>query len=405
VLRTVAAEEFDVVVDLLEMAAGRHPTAQARQDALAAYPLDRTWGVYDGGRLVGATSSDRLAITVPGGGTPVAVRPTLAAVTPTARGRGHATALLSHQLADFAARKEPIAIATTSTPGLLTRVGYAPANVAVEMEVDTAYVRVRADTDDVDVHSVDAVEAKGLVPRLFDEHRRRQPGQVLRTDGFWSMWWLDRELYRIGPGPRFFLLAQDAQAVPRGYLTYRLAAGDLREQPVLALVVEDLIATTDAARRALWRFCLSFSQVRRVAAYNVAMDEPVRWLLRDSRGLRVTRARDFLWMRLVDVPAALTTRSYGADDDLRLEVRDDLLPANAGRWCLEARSAEVACTRTASGADLALDVSDLAAAYLGGTSLRTLAAAGRIEERRDGAIARADALFAIQPAPWTVTDW
>jgi predicted acetyltransferase len=81
---------------------------------------------------------------------------------------------------------------------------------------------------------------------------------------------------------------------------------------------------------------------------------------------------------------------------LVLEVRDAICEWNDGRWKLE----DGTCERTDAEPDLALDVSTLGSAYLGAVSFTQLREALRVEERRAGAIERADALFAWRPLPW-----
>jgi predicted acetyltransferase len=93
-----------------------------------------------------------------------------------------------------------------------------------------------------------------------------------------------------------------------------------------------------------------------------------------------------LWVRLVDVGAALEARAYAAPLDVVLDVADRFCPWNAGRWRLEADETGARCARTSAPADLALDVADLGAAYLGGPSLEALAAIGRGRELRPGAL-------------------
>ena len=96
-----------------------------------------------------------------------------------------------------------------------------------------------------------------------------------------------------------------------------------------------------------------------------------------------------------------------------LEVTDGLLPANAGRWRLRAAGpggaagvggaaglAAAECARTDEPADIALDVRELGAAYLGGTRLAALAAAGLVRELRPGAVGRLSTAMSWDPAPW-----
>jgi predicted acetyltransferase len=56
-------------------------------------------------------------------------------------------------------------------------------------------------------------------------------------------------------------------------------------------------------------------------------------------------------------------------------------------------------------ADVVCTVNELGAAYLGGVSFRQLQRAGRVEERTKGALARADAMFGWDPAPWSPYDY
>jgi predicted acetyltransferase len=105
---------------------------------------------------------------------------------------------------------------------------------------------------------------------------------------------------------------------------------------------------------------------------------------------------DALWVRVVDLPAALSGRAYGEGGPLVLEVHDAICDWNEGRWRLE----DGLCERTDAEPDLALDVSVLGSAYLGAVSFTQLRDAGRVQELRDGAIRQADGLFRWQPLPW-----
>jgi predicted acetyltransferase len=166
------------------------------------------------------------------------------------------------------------------------------------------------------------------------------------------------------------------------------------------------VVSLDAvSARELNSFLLGFRQARHILFPHLAVDTPLRAMLKDPRTLRCTAVRDFLWMRILDVEAALPLRRYGTGATLVLDVRDVTLPENAGRYRLSHEAGGPVCGVTTQAADLSLDVADLAAAYLGGTSFTTLAAAGLVEEHTSGALTRADALFAADRQPWTVSDW
>jgi predicted acetyltransferase len=122
-------------------------------------------------------------------------------------------------------------------------------------------------------------------------------------------------------------------------------------------------------------------------------------MLADPRALHAAPV-DALWVRLVDVGRALSARRYPAPVDLVLEVRDRFCDWNEGRWHLWGHPAGAFCDRTDRDPDLVVDVDALGAAYLGGVSLATLAAAGRVREVSPGAVTQAATAFR-----WPVTPW
>ena len=159
--------------------------------------------------------------------------------------------------------------------------------------------------------------------------------------------------------------------------------------------IRELVAATPAARALLWAFLLDQDLTRTITWRLAPPDEPLWLMLTDPDAVRVGLG-SALWVRVVDVAAALGARTYAHDPDVVLEVSDAFCPWNAGRY----RLAGGGCERTDAEPDLALDAAALGAAYLGGTTLRELAGAGRVAELRPGALARASAAFRGDVAPW-----
>ena len=129
------------------------------------------------------------------------------------------------------------------------------------------------------------------------------------------------------------------------------------------------------------------------------VDEPLPHMLTDERAV-TARVGDALYVRLVDIPHALAARSYSAPFDVVLEVADDVLPGNAGRYRLAWDGDGATCEPATAAADLELSVAELGAAYLGGLTLDVLARAGRVRERTPGALAAASAGFRGVAEPW-----
>jgi predicted acetyltransferase len=159
-------------------------------------------------------------------------------------------------------------------------------------------------------------------------------------------------------------------------------------------VLEALGANAQATAK-IWRFLLDVDWTETITASLLPPDHPLFLLLANPRRARY-RMGDGLWMRLVDVGAALSGRAYKADGSIVFELRDAFCPWNEGRWRLADGHAE----RTDAAAELALDADALGSAYLGAVSFAQLRDALRLEELADGAVARADALFGWRPLPW-----
>jgi predicted acetyltransferase len=160
-----------------------------------------------------------------------------------------------------------------------------------------------------------------------------------------------------------------------------------------------MLAADPAAHALLYRYLFDLDLMGSTELWNVPVDDPVQHWLQNIRSA-LPRWADALHVRLVDVGAALRARTYTTAVDVVIEVRDDFCPWNAGRWRLIADDTGVRCERTDSAPDLAMSVSELGAAYLGGTSLVDLALAGRVEERTAGTLKTTSAAFMTSPAPW-----
>jgi predicted acetyltransferase len=161
------------------------------------------------------------------------------------------------------------------------------------------------------------------------------------------------------------------------------------------LEVEEALGTSPRALDAVWRYLLAIDWVARIDAFWLPLDHPLFHWIREPRRMRFS-VIEALWARLVDVGPALRSRSFG-EGELVLELVDELCPWNAGRWHVAAGGVE----ETKAPADLRLDASALASAYLGGFTFEQLRWARRLEELQAGAVSRADALFRYERQPWS----
>jgi len=214
-----------------------------------------------------------------------------------------------------------------------------------------------------------------------------------RTDAWWETRQLADPADRREDGAQKNVAVLERDGVPAAYALYRVVSKFEDGSNVGYVRVIEAIGE-DGTEVELWRFLLGIDWISSYRAA-IATDHPLLHALVAPSQLK-PRVNDNLWLRLVDVGAALSGRSYGADDPLVLEVEDSFLPENAGRWRLADGRAE----RTEDEADLALDVGELGSLYLGAFTATELVRSGLVRELRDGAALRADAVFRSERKPW-----
>ena len=407
-IRPLAPEDVVAFVRAEFMPFGIIPEDKDLAWACAMVEPERSFTVVDAGRIVATAGAYSFDLTLPGGVSLPVAGVTNVGVLPTHRRRGILRAMMRHQLDELHEAGEPIAVLTASESLLYGRYGYGMASTGQSFEVETAhseFAEPLADAGRLDL--LDSAGAAKVLPALHEQIRRRQPGDISRRSAYWDLYFADPEVLREGASRRFHVLHESSSGEPDGFLTYRITRAWPDRQAHNRLVIDDLMALDHTIEAALWRLALGVDLVGTVEAPLRAMDDPLRLRLMDPRRLKVTHVGDLLWCRLVDVAGGLAARRYATTDALVLDVVDDFCPWNTGAYRLETTAAgEASCHRvsaTSVAPDLALGVTELGAAYLGGTRFTDLARAGRVDERVPGALARADALFAAERAPWLTT--
>lgn len=399
-VRPIGRDELDEFMAVSSAAFGWTTSADDREEWDRFLEYDRTLAAFDGERMVATSGAISFQLTLPGEVTAPAAGVTVISVLPTHRRRGILTEIMRRQLADFRRRQEPLAILLASESLIYGRYGYGLAMTAASYEIERHRGALRQPFDHSgSVRIVDTAEASRLFPDVYEQVRIRQPGFVSRNEEWWSSWFKDPERHRREFSARFYVVYEEGGAA-QGYLAYRVKPNWDQGIAQSQLLVQDFMAATPASYVALWQYCLSADLVESIQIVNRPLDEPLRWMLTDPRRLRFQHVGDHLWARLVDVASALACRRYLAEGTLTLSVTDPFTPENDGVYRLEGGPDGATCRRITGEAEIELRVDDLGALYLGGTTFTTLARAGRVKERRPGALHRADALFATDRAPW-----
>jgi len=363
---------------------------------------ERSFGFQVGGRWISTCGAYSRRLTVPGGTVPVAAI-TVVTVQPSYRRRGLLTEMMQHQLRDIHERgEEPIALLWASESAIYGRYGYGQACPQVKLsgKTKTTAFRPGIDLGSGSVGEVERDEAIPVIKRLHQALLPQRVGALDRNDNWWVVKWHDPEPWRHGASAYRFALHYDRRGKADGYVAFRVK-NDWSESGA-EVIVEELDAAGARARAALWRFVLDLDLVRRFVRQNAPLDDSVRYLVADLRSVQA-EDQDGTYARLVDVPHALEARRYLTDLDVTIRVEDPLLSYNTGTIRLETGPDGASVTRVTRGRrrpDLTMNVRDLSAIYLGGTSLAALARAGVVTERTRGAAAATSAAFAWSQPPF-----
>ena len=389
--RACDGDELAEAYRTINVAFGEEAEERDIERAHKVMPFDRVHVAVDGGRFVGVAASHAFSMTIPGGELPAA-GVTWVAVLPTHRRQGVATGLMRSQIDDLRERGEPLAILWASESLIYGRFGYGMAAPVHELHAVKSRFAFRDDPGPIgSTRLVTRDEAFELFPPIYERIRKQRPGLLSRSREYWY----EERLY-AGPGPsgtspRYFAVFE-LDGVPEGYATYRLRDKWDDSIPNGSVSVVEVFGTSLAATREVWRFLFGIDLREEVEFYCLDPAFTLFLGVADPRRLRL-RLSDGLWLRLLDVGAALNARSWAVDDSLVLGVRDAFCPWNDGSY-------RTSGERVEGEPDLVLSAADLASAYLGAFDVSGLAYAGRVEERTAGVVDRATAMFRTPLPPY-----
>jgi predicted acetyltransferase len=320
-------------------------------------------------------------------------------VSPTHRRQGLLRRLMTQDLQEAADLGVPLAALTASEGSIYGRFGFGLATQLRHQEVDTsARFVLRGLDDDGSIELVEPAEAWPSVESVFAEFHQRTRGSVDRPL-FYKPILSGTFDYREGPDKMLRTAVHlDAAGRPDGYVIYK--PGERRDDG-RAIEVKDLVGLTPQAYLRIWRFLADIDLATRVTWHEAPLADPLEWALVDPFAVRVVKMTDLLWVRVLDVAAALEARPWGADGDVVLEVADALGHA-AGRFRVVTSGGQAKVTRTDDEPGVLLEADTLGALYLGGVGVDTLRAAGRVtgaeQALRDWA-----AMADTGPAPYCIT--
>lgn len=311
---------------------------------------------------------------------------TWVAVHPDHRRRGLLTRMMRDHLHGVHETGEAaVAGLHASETGIYGRFGYGTASMDIQLNLGRGadlrapeHVARQAGLVRTSLHTADRDDVAAWLQRAHLTSAAHVLGAVTRGDDVHREWYRDHPTARGEKEPWRVLLARRDDELVGYAVLRRTSRWSDTGNPEGEVSVTELSAVDAPALLALARRLVDFDLTAKVRIWARSTDDPLVWWAGGPRPVSL-RAMDALWVRLVDIDRALEARGYAAPCDVVLDVTDALCPWNAGRWRLTAAADGTArCVRTEHDADLALDVSVLGAAYLGGRSIAAQAAAGLV---------------------------
>jgi predicted acetyltransferase len=392
--RTLREDQLRAAHDLFLAALHHKPASDELWDVLRDfYVADRTHGAFDGERQVGTAAAFTGSLTVPGGAILPMAGVTYVGVRSDYRRRGALTGMMRAQLEDIAARGEVFAALHASEPVIYGRFGYGIATIARDVKVNPKRARLRQEVPTSGtVRLLDKDEVVPALSAAYPAIQATRTGLMGRGPQWWALGYTRRLT------TDHFLVAAHFSAAGEidGWVGYKPAESTSSDPRAGAtLFVLDFQAADQTAPNDVWRYLLAVHLVDEVQVYLRPADDPIEAMLVDAYAVR-DETEGELWLRIVDVPAALAARTYGDAEPVVVEVTDAVLPANSGRYRIGPHGME----QVSDAPALAMDADVLAMVYLGTWRPSVLAGIGRITVADPAALPAADRLFAVDQPAW-----
>jgi predicted acetyltransferase len=391
--------DWEPMLGCIGLAFGASQDAEEGNAERICWEPERSLVARRDGEIVGTAGIYTRRLAVPGGVVPAA-HVSMVSVASSARRQGVLTRFMRQHFVDIKAEGEPIAVLWASEGRIYQRFGYGLGALRVGVTAATREVSLLAAAPIDRLRDTTPGQVRSVMEKLYDEAYQARPGWSQRHQAQWDYRLADLKSWREGASPLRAVVHHGDEG-PDGYALYRVQNNWSRTGPEGVAKVVEQVATTPQAYAALWHYLFNIDLTRSTEVYSCGTDEPLLTMVNEPRRLAATLS-DAVWVRIVDLPAALTARRYATDVDVVFEVTDAEIPANAGRWRLRGSLSTATCEATTDEPDLRCDIRVLGTAYLGRDVLYPLGGAGVVDELRPGALARAATAFGWYRAPSSI---
>ncbi|MEN8237996.1 MAG: GNAT family N-acetyltransferase [Actinomycetota bacterium] len=362
-------------------------------------PAERTLAAFDGDTIVGTFGGYDLDLTVPGG-TVKMEGTTVVTVFPTHRRMGLMDEMMTLHLDNAVANGYPVAGLWASSSAIYGRHGYGAATYATTRTLDGPTFHLRDGIGMDRVTRISSEQAADRLPPVFDRVCSTTPGMFARDETWWAQEVLrDEEWMKRGRTSHRIVIHEGPDGAD-GYVIYRQKQSESDDGHANGTVsVLEMIAETSTAKASLWNYIANIDGCPKVRSWNMPLHDDVLAMVREPRRFAVTALYDALWIRILDVEAALSQRTYEDDGTVVFSIVDNYRPQTDGTYRLTVSDGVGECKRTDEQANLDIDIDVLGALYLGGGDAGGYVAAGRLRGS-DAEIATLHAIFSTMKTPW-----
>ncbi len=305
-------------------------------------------------------------------------------VAPEYRGTGAAYTLMSQTLLELYASGTPISALYPATQVLYRKVGYEQGGIMCFFQIPAKDIILR--DRNLPMQRVETLKPE-IFQTLYSQQASLNNGNLDRNQAIW-----ERVIEPPETGAIYgYLVGKPGK--PQGYIIFSQA----RESNGFELRIRDWVLPNAEVARRVWTFLGDHrSLIDNIHWRGATINS--RMLLLPEQSATIEK-RDCWMLRIINLPVALSKRGYppNVETKLHLEVTDDLIAPNNGKFCLQISQGWGEVTEGGK-AELKLDIRALAALYTGLFTPYQLQQAGYLEGSV-AALATAAQLFAGSE-PW-----
>ena len=387
-IRPPALEEWPAVCYADARAFGVSYTPEDIEDRLKVHDLARFRVAFDKGHIVGVAASYEMDVSLPGGAIVPMGGVTWVSTATTHRRQGLMRRVVGAVHDDIDARGEPVATLYAAEGSIYEHLDYGIGTRTLINSIDTRQARMRAEfrTAPGSVRFLEGEEVVPAVSAIWDRFQKRRAGETGRTPEVQRYLFESRNKPSESMSPMAYLAHAD------GYVAYRIDSKWQEGHPGGTLHITELAAVTPEAHAALWHTLLGVDLVGEIRSRNIAIDDPLPFLLENPRVFRTCESNDGVWVNVRDIPASFGARTYRTTDRIVVEV-------DGTRWAVEGSPDGAECKKVRTRPDLVTSHGWFSSLLYGGMLPSALVAGRRMTARDAAVLARADIFFTTSLAP------